>query len=158
MHSASSAALLLFCSLYLNWKFETLFFCWGWIVLNLFLNFEQKCSYNIVLIKKISVSPNSHPSPISSGEIITLLVSIRFFHVLATSPGEIKLKILCHPLKLFFCIRGWKHSSNFTNKIPLLYSLLWYSLRHSSSCIKLVFKCMRLLCSNTTLYSQSAML
>jgi len=46
--------LLLFCSLYFNWKFETLFFCWGWIVLNLFLTFEQKwasCSYKIVLIK-----------------------------------------------------------------------------------------------------------
>jgi len=31
--------LLLFCSLYFNLKFETLFFCY--IVLNLFLNFEQ---------------------------------------------------------------------------------------------------------------------
>jgi len=41
----------LFCSFfvhYFNWKFETLFFCWGWIVLNLFWNLEQKwasCSY-----------------------------------------------------------------------------------------------------------------
>jgi len=29
------------CALYLNRKFETSFFCWGWIVLNLFLNFEK---------------------------------------------------------------------------------------------------------------------
>jgi len=43
---------------YFNWKFETLFFCRGWIALNLFLNFEQKwasCSYKIILIKKCNM-------------------------------------------------------------------------------------------------------
>jgi len=42
---------------YFNWKFDNLFFFWGWIVLNFFLNFEKKwtlCSYKIVLIKKCS--------------------------------------------------------------------------------------------------------
>jgi len=51
--------LLLLCSLLLL-KIWDLFFCWGWIVLNLFLNFEQKrasCSYKIFLIKKV-VSEN----------------------------------------------------------------------------------------------------
>jgi len=41
---------------YLHSKYETLFFCWGWLVLNLFLNFEQKCtlcSYKIVLVKSV---------------------------------------------------------------------------------------------------------
>jgi len=52
---ASLAAVLFTITTYFNWKFETLFFCWGWIVRNLFLNFEQKwasCSYKIVLTEK----------------------------------------------------------------------------------------------------------
>jgi len=42
---------------YFNWKFETSFFCEGWIVLNLFLNSEQKWasfSYKIVLKKSVT--------------------------------------------------------------------------------------------------------
>jgi len=51
MHFGNSVALAA-----VLFTFEILFFCRGWIVLNLFLNFKQKratCSYKIVLKKSV---------------------------------------------------------------------------------------------------------